>query len=177
MTTTSRLPHIVALLLCALVITSTQQFHKELSNRIALQDRLIQTRQTWNDQIAAMVPMEAEWKKTLPAAATLSDQYRIVQHINAPAFNLSLPETGLTVDKQTPLAYQGQPIGLVRYPLSNQGGSLRLLAPDFATAWQALIALQSRPDIRFTRARIENDKGTPTLLLESFGVLARIETD
>lgn len=177
MTTFSRLPVMVAIALCALAINSTLQFHKELTNRIGLQETLIQTRTTWNNQLVAMQPMEAQWKKALPSKSDLLDQANIIRHIDAPSLGLTLPETGLTCADPAPLSYQGQPIGLLRYSVSNQATGLRLTAPDFSTAWQALAALQARPDIRFTRARLENDKGVPTLALESFAVIARAEAE
>ena len=175
MATTSRLPHAVAVVLCALAVSSALQFHKELDNRIAKQEDLIRTRTTWNNQLAAMQPLEEQWKKTLPSMGDLNAQFPIIKHINAPAFGLSLSESGLTVGEPSALSYQGRPIGLLRYPVSNQAGNLRFTAPDFSVAWQALVSLAARPDIRFARARLENDKGTPTLILESFAVLARTE--
>lgn len=175
MTTQSRLPFLVAVILCSLAVSSTYQFHEELRTRIGLQEKLIATRQVWNDQLAAMRPMEEQWQRTLPAISDLSDQYRIVQHINAPAINLTLSETGLTIGEPAPLSNRGQSIGLLRYPVTNAGSSLRLTADDFATAWQALAQLQARPDLRYNRAILENNKGTPTLTLDSFAVVARTE--
>ena len=177
MSTTSRLPHLVALVLMVVAIQSTYDFHKQVSARIDQQEQLIATRQKWNDQLAAMQPMEAAWQKTLPAASALSDQYRIVQHINAPAVNLTLDESTVVLGDPAPLFYGGRPIGLLRYPVANQGSYLVFTAPDFATAWQALAKLQARPDIRYTRATLERIKDTPTVFLENFAVIARAEAE
>lgn len=175
MSTTSRLPHLVAVVLIAVAINSTYDFHKQITARIVQQDKLISTRQTWNDQLAAMRPMEEKWQKTLPSVSSLTDQYRIVQHIDAPAINLTLDESTITIGDLAPLSYAGRLIGLVRYPVANQGPNLVFTAPDFATAWQSIARLYERPDIRFTRATLERVKDTPTVTFENFAVIARAE--
>ncbi len=177
MSTTSRLPHLVAFVLIAVAVNSTFDFHKQVASRITQQDKLIATRQTWNDQLAAMRPLENQWQKTLPTVSSLTDQYRIVQHIDASAINLTLDETTLTIGDLTPLSFVGRPIGLVRYPVANQGMNLTFTSPDFATAWQAIARLSERPDIRFTRATLERVKDTPTVTFENFAVIARAETE
>lgn len=173
----NRLPHIVAILLCALAISSTLQWRKEIKQRIDQQEQLIQVRTQWNNQIEAMRPLEVRWKKELPSIAVLTDQYRIVQHLNFPTLTLALPAQGLTINEPVPVSYQSRPTGLLWFAVSNLNNHLSLTAPDFATAWQALARLQSRPDVRYSRARIENLQGVPTLTLEGFGLLARAENE
>lgn len=175
MSDTTRLPVYVAIILCILAVNGTYQFHRQLTERIAQQDKLIVTRQTWNNELTAMQPLEAQWNKTLPATSALSDQYRILQHIDAQSFGLALADTGLIIGEPTLLSHAGQPIGLLRYPVANQNATLRLTAPDFATAWHALTALQKRNDLRFTHATLTNDRGVPALLLDGFSVIARLD--
>jgi hypothetical protein len=176
-TTKSNLPKYVAIILCVLAVHTAYKVHQELSKRTALQERAIGMRKSWNDQIEAIRPLEDRWVKTLPAASALSDQFRIVQHINAPALKLNLGNQEITVGDPANLSHSGRPIGLLLYPVSNNGGqNLSLTAPDFASAWQSLAQIQARPDVRFTRAKLENVNGTPTLSLEGFGLIARTET-
>lgn len=176
-TTQSSLPKFVAIILCGLLIQSTYKFHQEIQNRIDQQNKVIATKNLWDNQLQAMRPMQATWKKTLPAASALSDQYRITTHIDAPSYQLNLDTHNISISAPTDLKHMGQPIGLLRYAISNNSAqSIRFTTSDFATAWQALIKLQRRPDIRYTRATLENDKGTPTLSLENFSLIARITT-
>lgn len=172
MTIQTRMPHLVAIALSAIAIHSTYQFHTEMKNRIDQQTTLITAREEWNGQHAAMQPLEEKWRATMPVVDELIDQYRIIQRINAGRYDLRLNETGITIADPTPVTHNGKPAGIMRYPLGNQGAHLVLTANDYHSAWQALKELQIRPDIRFGRARLENDKGTATLTLENFALLA-----
>lgn len=175
MTIQSRIPHLVAIALSAMAIHSTNQFHVDMKQRIDQQTTLINAREQWNGQYTAMQPLKEKWQATLPVVDDLIDQYRIIQRINATLYNLRLNETSITIADPTPVTHNSKPTGIVRYPLGNQGANLILTTNDYASAWQALKELQTRPDIRFSRARLENDKGTATLILENFALLARID--
>lgn len=171
----TRMPHLVALALSALTIHSAHQFHVDMTQRIDQQTTLIKAREEWNSQHAAMQPLKDKWHATMPIVDDLIDQYRIIQRINAMQYNLRLNETGIIIADPTQVTYNGKPTGIMRYPLGNQGATLVLTASDYASAWQALKELQSRPDLRFSRARLENDKGIATLYLENFALLARTD--
>lgn len=175
MTIQTRMPHLVAIALSAIAIHSAYQFHGDMKQRIDQQTTLINAREQWNGQQAAMQPLKEKWQATMPIVEELIDQYRIIQRINAPHYDLRLNETGITIADPTLITHNGKPTGIMRYPFGNQGASLILTANDYASAWQALKELQTRPDIRFSRARLENDKGTATLTLENFALLARTD--
>lgn len=173
MTTTSNLPKIAVVIICLMMVGQAKSVHEQMLLRISAQDRLINTTKQWNDQIEAMKPLQVRWAKEFPRAAQLADQYRIIQHLNIAALDLTLDSEQVTIGDPTNLKYQNQPIGMIRFPVNNGGGdSLVLRAPDYGAAWAALEALQRRPDVRFTRARIETNKNHPTLVLENFSIIA-----
>lgn len=178
MNLSTRTPHIVAAILCGLAIYSIQPFHKTMQIRIAQQQQLIETRQQWNNDYRAIEPMQARWRASLPSSKSevFVDQHRMTQHIAAAKYHLAMNEMGIALTDPTPLTYQGRPIGMMRYPIGNSGPNLVLTAADYETAWSALKELQGRPDIRFTRARLDAERGgTPTITLENFALLARSE--
>lgn len=177
MNLSTKAPHIVGVLLAGLAIITLQPLHKEMQHRIEQQQKHIETRQQWNNEYQAIQPLQMRWKASIPPANSevFADQHRMTQHIAAGKYQLAMSETGITLTDASPLTHDGRPIGIMRYPIGNSGPNLVLTAADYNTAWTALRELQERPDVRYTRARIDAERGSPTLTLENFALLGRIE--
>lgn len=174
----NRLPYIVAFILIAIAIHSTSKFTQEVNKRIDQQDRLITIARAWNKETEAMRPLEKKWQQQLPASKNLVDQYQVMKWLQMSQYNVTYSSENIVIGTPTPITHNQQNIGIHFYPISNYGNNeMRLITATTAAAWQTLQKLHKRPDLRFTRARLEVNKtqSQPTLILENFGLIARTE--
>lgn len=173
----SRIPIAVALILIGITINAALKFNQEIHKRIESQNRLISIAQTWNDEIEAMRPLEKQWEKQLPTSTLLTSEYNIIKHIHIRSYGMDYLNENITISPPSPITHAQHNIGIHFYPVSNfSNNEMRLTAPDTLTAWNAAQQLQKRPDIRFTRVRLEMENNRPLLTLENFGLIARVET-